>query len=140
MRTALCWTVSCLQARFRLWIGHIAIGLAVAVSVVPAAFAQDPRVLGHGKSAGAGLEAEERQTHDEMSDGLGSQAREPTGVFVDVPIGRVWVDPEFLDGEPVYVRRITESMAIVEVSTTPFMPVLGSNEAIGRPEEQPASW
>ena len=142
MRTALCWTVSCLQARFRLWIGYIAIGLAVVVSVVPAAFAQDPRVLGHGKSAGAGLEAEERQTHDEMSDGLRSGPREHKGVFVDVPIGRVWVDPEFLDGEPVFVRRTTvgEGITIVEVSTTPFMPVLGSNEEIGRPAEQPASW
>ena len=121
-------------------IGYMAIGFAVVVGVFPAAFAQDPRVLGHGKSAGTGIEAEERQTHDEMSDGLRSEAREHTGVFVDVPIGRVWVDSEFLDGEPVYVRRITEGVAIVEVSTTPFMPVLGSNEGIGRPAEQPASW
>ena len=140
MRTGLCWTLSCRQARFRLWIGYMAIGLAVVVSVVPASFAQAPRVLGHGKSAGTGIAAKERQTHDEMSDGLRSEAREHTGVSVAVPMGRVWVDPEFLDGEPVYVRRITESMAIVEVSTTPFMPVLGSNEGIGRPEEQPASW
>ena len=144
MRTALCWTVSCLQARFRLWIGHMAIGLAVVVGVAPASFAQAPRVLGHGKSAGTAIEAEERQTHDEMSDGLRSEAREHTGISVAVPIGRVWVDPESLDGEPVYVRRITEGMAIVEVSTTPFMPVLASNgEPPGVAElrpDQPAPW
>lgn len=122
MRTALCC---------------VAIGLAVVVSGVPAAFAQDSRVLDHCKSAGTGIEAEERQTHQRP----GSN----TGVFVDVPIGRVCVGPEFVDGEPSYVRRTTVSkgMAIVEVSTTPFMPVLRSSEeppgAIGRPD-QPASW
>jgi len=59
-----------------------------------------------------------------------------------VPIGRVCVGPEVVDGEPIYVRRTTvsEGMTIVEVSTTPFMPV--SNEVaglIGRPD-QPAGW
>src|SRR5215203_1260424 len=74
MRTALCWTMSCLQARFRLWIGYMAIGLAVVVTVVPASSAQAPPVLGQGKAAGTGIEAEEGQTHDEMTDGLRSDA------------------------------------------------------------------
>ena len=116
--------------------GYMAIGLAAVVSVVPAASAQDSRVLDHGKSAGTGIEAEERQTHQRP----GSD----TGVSVAVPIGRVSVGPEFEDGEPVYVRRTTvrAGMTIVEVSTTPFMPVLPSNEAAPgavRPD-QPASW
>ena len=127
MRTALC----------------MAIGLTVVVGVVPAAFAQDSRVLDHCKSAGTGIEAEERQTHDEMSDGLRSGAREHAGVSVAVPIGRVCVGPESVDGEPTYVRRTkaSEGMTIVEVSTTPFVPVLaGVGELIGNPAEQPAGW
>jgi hypothetical protein len=138
MRTALCWTASCRQARFRLWIGYMAIGLAVVVGVVPASFAQNLRVVGHGKPAGTGIEAEGRLTQQ----GPGSNS----GVSVAVPIGRVWVDPELVDGDPSYVRRTTasEGMTIVEVSTTPFMPVLRSNEASPgvaelRPD-QPASW
>jgi hypothetical protein len=116
-------------------LGYMAIGLAVVVSVVPASFAQDPRVLEHCKSAGTGIEAGERQTHQRP----GSN----TGVFVDVPIGRVCVGPESLDGEPIYVRRTTarEGMTIVEVSSTPFMPVLRSNEAPpGVRPDQPAGW
>lgn len=115
-------------------VGYMAIGLAVAVAVVPASFAQNPPVLVHGKSAGTGIEAEERQTHQRP----GSN----TGVFVAVPIGRVWVSPELVEGEPSYVRRTTVSkgMTIVEVSTTPFMPEPpGVGELIGRPD-QPASW
>lgn len=117
-------------------LGYMTIGLAVVVSVVPASFAQDPRVLEHCKSAGTGIEAEERQTQQRP----GSN----TGVFVDVPIGRVCVGPEFLGSEPVYVRRTTvgEGITIVEVSTTPFTPVLRSKEVaglIGRPD-QPAGW
>ena len=118
-------------------LGYMAIGLAVAVNVVPASFAQAPRVLDQCKSAGTtGIEPEERQTPQRP----GSN----TGVFVDVPIGRVCVGPETLDGEPVYVRRTTESqgMTIVEVSTTAFTPVLSSNQvagSIGRPD-QPAGW
>ena len=120
MRTALC----------------MAIGLAVVVSGVPASFAQDPRVLEHCQSAGTGFEAEERQTHQRP----GSN----TGVSVEVPIGKVCVGPESVDGEPIYVRRTTvgEGMTIVEVSTTPFMPVLRSSKvagSIGRPD-QPAGW
>ena len=119
MRTALC----------------MAIGLAFIVSGVPASFAQDSRVLDHCTSAGTGIEAEVRETHQSP----GSN----TGVFVAVPIGSVCVGPEFVDGEPSYVRRtVREGMTIVEVSTTPFMPVLASNgvnELIARPD-QPASW
>ena len=115
--------------------GYMAIGLAAVVSMVPASFAQDSRVLDHCKSAGTGIEAEERQTHQKF----GSN----TGISLAVPIGRVWVGPESLDGEPVYVRRATVSkgMTIVEVSTTPFMPEPpGVDQLIGRPDEQPASW
>jgi hypothetical protein len=117
--------------------GYMAIGLAAVVSGVPASFAQASPVLDHCKSAGTRIEAEERQAHQRP----GSN----TGVFVDVPIGRVCVGPELLDGEPIYERRMTvrEGMTIVEVSTTPFMPVLASNEgvggSIGRPD-QPAGW
>ena len=64
-------------------------------------------------------------------------------MFVDVPVGRVCVGPELVDGEPIYVRGTTvrEGMRIVEVSTTPFMPVLapGVAELIVRPD-QPAGW
>ena len=115
--------------------GYMAIGLAAVVGVAHASFAQVPRVLAHGKSAGTGIEAEERQTHQ----GPGSN----TGISLEVPIGRISVGPEFLDGEPVYVRRATVNlgMTIVEVSTTPFMPEPpGVDQLIGRPDEQPASW
>ena len=104
MRTALCWTVSCL-----------ALGLAAVVGVAPASLAQNPRVLGHGKPAATGIGADERQTHDEKSDGLRSGARGHTGVSVAVPIGRVWVGPEFVDGEPSYVRRTTVSNGMTMV-------------------------
>jgi hypothetical protein len=114
----------------------MAIGLAVVVDVVPAAFAQDSRLLDHCKSAGTGIEAEALQTHQR----LGSN----TGVVVAVPIGRVCVGPELVDGEPSYVRRTTvgKGITIVEVSTTPFMPDLPSSELAGviaRPD-QPAGW
>ena len=115
---------------------YMAIGVAVVVGVVPSAFAQDSQVLDHCKSVGTGIEAEERQTHQTHGSNL--------GVVVAVPIGRVCVGPEAVDGEPSYVRRTTakEGMAIVEVSTTPFMPVLASNE--GSPAavrtDQPAGW
>ena len=96
-------------------IGHLAIGLAAVAAVVPAASAQEPRVPGDGKSAGT-----------------------------SVPIVKVRVGPEFAEGEPIYVRRTTvrPGMTIVEVSTTPFMPDLASNEGppgVARPDE-PASW
>jgi hypothetical protein len=120
MRTALC----------------MAIGLAFVVSGVPASFAKDSRVQDRGKPAGTRIEAKERQAHQTP----GSD----TGISLAVPIGRISVDPQ-LDGEPIYVRRTTvkEGMTIVEVSTTPFVPVLLANEqsagVLGRPD-QPASW
>ncbi len=118
MRTALC----------------MAIGLAVVVGVVPASFAQDSRLPDQGKSAGTGTEAEEQQTDQ----GLGSN----TGVSLAVPIGKVWVGPEVVDGEPVYIRRTTvrEGTTIVEVSTTPFMPALSSGEVPRVRPDQPAGW
>jgi hypothetical protein len=121
MRTALCMAMS----------------LAVVVGVVPASSAQDSRVLDDCKYAGTAIEAQEQQPQQT----LGSN----TGVVVAVPIGRVCVGPESVDGEPSYVRRTKagEGMTIVEVSTTPFMPDLRSSEGppgvIGRPD-QPASW
>ena len=121
--------------RTALWIGYMAIGLAAVVAVVPASFAQASRGLDQCKSAGTGIEADERQMHQTPESN--------TGVSVAVPIGRVCVGPEIVDGEPSYVRRTREAVTIVEVSTTPFMPVLASNEeargVIGRPD-QPAGW
>jgi hypothetical protein len=119
----------------------VAIGLAVVPGGVPASFAQDSRALDHGKSAGTGIEAEERQTHDEESDGLRSETREHAGASVAVPIGRVLVGPEFVNGEPIYERRaVRGGMTTVDVSTTPFAPeFLGVDEMIARPD-QPAGW
>ena len=119
MRTALC----------------VAISLTVVVSGVPASFAQDSRVSDQGKPAGTGVEAKKRQTHQ----GLKSNS----GISLAVPMGRVSVDHESLDGEPIYVRRSTvrEGMTIVEVSTTPFMPVLASSEESPTVRtDQPAGW
>ncbi len=98
-----------------LLIGHMTIAVAAVAGVVPAAFAQEPRVPGDGKSAGT-----------------------------SVPIGEVRAGPDVVDGEPIYVRRTTvrPGITIVEVSTTPFVPVLPSKEqaaAVVRPD-QPASW
>jgi len=112
MRTALC----------------IAIGLAVPVNVVPAS-------LAHGKPAGTGIEAKERQKHQ----GIESNK----GISLAVPIGSVSVDPKSVGGEPVYVRRATvrDGMTIVEVSTTPFVPVLASNDQLPAVRsDQPAGW
>ena len=122
-------------------IGYMAIGLAAVAGLVPASCAQDPQGLDQGKPAGTGIDAKERQTRDKLPVGLRSEARKHMGVSVAVPIGRVWVDPELV-GEHSYVRRTTDKgMTIVEVSTTPFMPVLASNgaELIARPD-QPAGW
>ena len=112
-----------------------AVGLAVVFSGVPAAFAQD-RVSDQGKPAGTGADAKRRQTHHGLKGN--------SGISLAVPVGRVSVGHESLNGEPIYVRRSTvrEGMTIVEVSTTPFMPVLASNE--GSPAavrtDQPAGW
>jgi hypothetical protein len=117
--------------------GHLAIGLAAFVGVVPASVAQASRGLDQCKSAGTGIEAEERQAQPRPGGN--------SGVSVAVPIGRVCFGPEAVDGEPTYVRRTkaSEGMAIVEVSTTPFMPVLASGDqhlgGIGR-TDQPAGW
>jgi hypothetical protein len=116
---------------------RMAIGLAVGVSVVPASLAQDSRALDHGKPAGTGTETKGRQTHSSLG----------RGISLAVPTGRVSVDPQAVAGEPIFVRRLTvrDGMTIVEVSTTPFMPVLASNEPSGggqlvvRPD-QPAGW
>src|SRR5687768_7021269 len=96
-------------------IGHLAIGLAAVVCVVPAALAQEPPVPGDGKSAGT-----------------------------SVPMDRVRVGAESVEGEPIYVRPTTvrPGMTIVAISTTPFVPALASKEqaaAVVRPD-QPASW
>ena len=117
-------------------LGYVAIGLAIVAGVVPASPAQDSRLLERCKSAEPGIAAEEQQTQQ----GPGSGSR----VVVVVPTGRVCVGPESVDGEYSYVRRTTakEGMAVVEVSATPFMPVLASNEGapvIAR-TDQPAGW
>jgi len=110
----------------------LALGLAVAVSGVPASLAQDSRVL-DCKSAGTTKIEAERQ----MPQAAGGNSV----ISVDVPLGSVCVGPESVDGAPVYVRRTIESMAIIEVSTTPFETVLAANQpgSLGRPD-QPAGW
>jgi hypothetical protein len=112
----------------------MAIGLALAFSSVSPSLARGSGVLEHCNSTETGTEAEQQ-----TDQGPGST----TGVSVDVPIGSVCVSPEFLGGEPVYVRRTTvgTGMTIVEVSTAPFMPEgpPGVAASIGRPD-QPASW
>lgn len=110
----------------------LAIGLAVAVSGVPASLAQDSRVL-DCKSAGTTKTESEQQIRQTAG---GNRV-----ISVDVPLGSVCVSPESVDGAPVYVRRTRESMAIVEVSTSPFETVLAANQpgSLGRPD-QPAGW
>jgi hypothetical protein len=70
-------------------------------------------------------------------------------VTVAEPTGKVAVGHDLVKGEPVYVRRTTgtEGVTIVEVSTTPFVPVVRSAAApsavsapISTPTSQPASW
>ena len=102
--------------------GYLAMGFAMVVAAGPGASAQEPQVAGPDESP----------------------ATAQTRVTVAVPTGRVSVGPEFVDGEPVYARRTKtkEGMTIVEVSTTPFLPVLALNEKappVARPD-QPASW
>ena len=115
--------------RFR--VERMAIGLAAVVCVAPASFAHDSRPA--------------RPSNGELSGGLRLETPEHGGVSVARPIGKVWVGPEGLDGEPSYVRRTIDGkgITIVEVSTTPFAPVLASNEGppgvIARPD-QPAGW
>ncbi len=127
-----------------LWIGWMAIGLAVGVAVVPASLAQGSGVSDHGKLAGTGVQVEEPQANGELSGGLNSEARTHAGVFIVAPIGKVGVDPASVEGEPTYVRRTTDKgITIVEVSATPFMPVLASNERVAAlitRTDQPAGW
>lgn len=64
-------------------------------------------------------------------------------MFVEPPIGKVRVGPEFVEGDAVYVRRTTASAGIlvVEVSTSPFMLEMLSNEHHAEVRsDQPASW
>ena len=122
MRTTLCMTM--------------AIGILAVVGVVPVSLAQDAQVADHGKFAGTGVAVEEPQSHQR----LGTSS---TGVFVAEPSGKVWVAPESLEGEPSYARRTTvgQGITVVEVSTTPFMPVLtGSGGLSVNPAELPAPW
>lgn len=118
---------------------RMAISLAAVVGLVPASLAQGSRGLDPGKSAGIRAATQQRQTQTPGING---------SVSLAVPTGRVWVGHGSVDGEPVYVRRMTvrEGMTIVEASTTPFMPVLNSSQGapgggqlIARPD-QPASW
>ena len=120
--------------------GLLAIGLAIVVSGVPASFAQGSQMVDRGKLAGTATDAVGEQEHQRP----GGNA----GISVAVPIGMVSVGPKSVDGEPIYVRRMTvrDRMTIVEISTTPFMPILPSNEeargaqiSIARPD-QPAPW
>jgi hypothetical protein len=127
----------------RLFIGCMAIGIAGAVSVAPASFAQEPRVVVQHKSAETGDDAEKRQAHEEISNVDSSKSWAHMGAFVAEPIGRFRVGPEFVDGDSVYVRRTPEGQRIttVEASTTPFMAEsFGVDGLNGRPEEQPAGW
>lgn len=130
------WRVT---GRPRYWAGYTAIGIVALVVAGPAGFAQEG-VPGQSASAGTGPQTIERQTHPRPD--------RKTGISLVVPLGRVSVGPTFLDGDDIHVRRMTvsEGMAIVELSTTPFVPALPSNEeprgvgrAIVRPD-QPASW
>lgn len=112
------------------------VGLAVLAGAAPASLARAPRILGNCDSAASGTGAGERQAQGPVSN---------TGVFLAVPVGKVCVGPNAVEGEPAYVRRTTgkEGMAMVEVSATPFMPELPASGApagaILRPD-QPAGW
>ena len=95
--------------------GYLAMGLSVAFTGVSASIAQQS----------------------------GVETRTNAGISLVVPTGRILVDPGTLNGEPIYVRKTKakEGMAIVEVSTTPFEPILASGTVPPalRPD-QPASW
>jgi hypothetical protein len=115
----------------------MAIGFAVVLGGVPASFAQDSRVVDHGKAAGTATAVKGRKTAQTLG----------RGISLVVPTGKISVDPAATAGEQIYVRRSTvrDGMTIVEVSTTPFMPVLAANATPGgtplkvRPD-QPAGW
>jgi hypothetical protein len=118
-----------------------AFGLAAAFAMVQSANAQPLRNSDHGRSAGTGIGVDGASIS--MSDGLSVDAAPQMGVFVAQPVGRVWIDPESVDGMPSYVRRTKGKggMSIVEVSATPFMDeVPGVGGVKARPEELPAPW
>jgi hypothetical protein len=115
---------------------NLAIGLAFTVNGVPALLAQGSGVLDPCKSAGTTrIEAQGREAPQ--------RAASNAGISLDLPIGSVCVGPETVDGAAVFVRRTTEGqgVTVVEVSTTPFVPVLAANQigVLGRPD-QPAGW
>lgn len=120
---------------------YLLIGLAIVVGVVPVSFCQASQALDHDKPAETEDDAENGQTRDKPSDKATSRAWEHMGAFVAEPIGRFWVGPEFVDGEPVYILRTQDRQGIttVEASITPFEPT-GLDELIGNPEEHPAGW
>ncbi len=143
MRTARRLTLCCLQPRLprvprsrSLAMAMMAIGLGAVVAIMPASPARASRLL-DCVSVGPGAEANESG----KSQAPGNNAR----VVVDVPLGKVCVSPDSVEGERSYVRRTRApgGMAIVEVSTTPFLPEPGSGDGVGqlfgRPD-QPASW
>ena len=116
----------------------LAIGVAFAVGV-PASSAQDSRAVDPGQPAGTGTKAKARQAHERLDSSK--------GISLAVPTGRISVGLQSEDGEPVYVRRSTvrDGITIVEVSTTPFMPVLASNQGPGGTPltvraDEPAGW
>ena len=78
---------------------------------------------------------------------LGEGLKSGTGISLAVPTGKLSVGQPSAQAQPVYVRRTTgaEGITVVEVSTTPFAPLVpaqgGSNSTriVLRPD-QPASW
>ena len=119
----------------------VAIGFAAIVTGHPSAFSQDVEVLDQTKSAECRSDENDRQA--KSVDGLTVESQPYAGVFVEPPVGTVRVGPQFVDGDPVYVRRTTgiAGATVVEISTSPFMLDVQSNEprAEVRPD-QPASW
>lgn len=113
-----------------------AISLAVAVSAVPAWLAQDPTGSDQSNPAGTANQTGERQTHRELRSGA--------GISLVIPTGKIFVGAGPASGGSVYERRTTDDgITIVEVSATPFMPVLQSSGAPTAPTyraDQPAGW
>ena len=77
---------------------------------------------------------------------LGEGLKSGTGITVAVPTGKLWVGQPSTQSQPVYVRRIkgAEGITVVEVSTTPFAPLVaqggtGSARIVLKPD-QPAGW
>ncbi|MGX7951058.1 hypothetical protein ACWPM1_00690 [Tsuneonella sp. HG249] len=124
--------------RTSLW---VAIGLVGAVSAPPPAVGQDTQVPAERSSASTGAQADARQP--KSVDGLTLESQGYAGVFIEAPIGKVSVGPEFVDGAPVYVRRTTATsgITVMEISTSPFLfdlPSEGHSQTVR--SDQPASW